>query len=132
MYWALKNGMYDIDFLPSPVDTNSMNANMGIECQFNHSGDLSEDKGGFNWDAQTQGLALSSFSFGYFSSQLIGGILAERFSGKWILGVCLFICSVLEFVIPLAAHYNVWLLIGMRAIQGRIYQMFRKKIRLCL
>ena len=86
---------------------------------------MTGDKGGFNWDAQTQGLALSSFTFGYFSTQLIGGILAERFSGKWTLGVCLFICFVLEFATPLAAHYNVLVLIGVRAIQGSTYHMFR-------
>ena len=109
------------------LDINSINANMGIECQFNHSGDLIEEKGGFNWDAQTQGLALSSFSFGYLSTQLVGGILAERYSAKWILGVCLFICSVLEFVIPFAANYNVLALIGVRAIQGSTCHMFRSK-----
>ena len=69
---------------------------MGIECQFNQSGDLIEEKRGFDWDAQTQGLVLSSFSFGYFSTQLVGGILVERFSAKWILGICLLICFVLE------------------------------------
>ena len=109
------------------LDINSINANMGFECHFNHSHDLIEGKQGFDWDAQTQGLVLSSFSFGYFSTQLVGGILAERFNGKWILGVCLFICFVLEFVIPFAAKYNVLVLIGVRAIQGSIYHMFRSK-----
>ena len=122
----MRRNMHCLEIIMS-LDINSINANMGIECQFNQSSDLNEEKGGFDWDAQTQGLALSSFSFGYFSTQLVGGILAEKFSGKWILGVCLFICFVLEFVIPFAAKYNVLVLIGVRAIQGRTYHMFRTK-----
>ena len=72
---------------------------------------------GFDWDARMQGLVLSSFSFGYVTTQLIGGILAERFGGKWIFGVCILVCSVLEFVIPLAAKFNIFALMAVRAIQ---------------
>ena len=107
-----------------PIDNNSTNANMGTECLSEQSNDLIEQKGGFDWDAQTQGLVLSSFSFGYFSTQFVGGILAERFSAKWIFGICLFICFVLEFFIPLAANVNVFALMGVRAIQGGTYFMF--------
>ena len=106
------------------IDINSTNANIGIECHSEQSINLIEEKGGFDWDAQTQGLVLSSFSFGYFSTQLIGGILAEQFNAKWIFGVCLFICFALEFVIPLAANGSVFVLMGARAIQGVSYFMF--------
>ena len=88
------------------------------ECLIEHSNGIMEDKHGFNWDAQMQGLVLSSFSFGYITTQLIGGILAERFGAKWIFGVCILVCSLLEFVIPLAANGNVFALMGVRAIQG--------------
>ena len=79
---------------------------------------IEENKEGFNWDAQVQGLVLSSFSFGYITTQIVGGILAERFGAKWIFGVCIFVCSALEFVIPVAAKGNVFALMGVRAMQA--------------
>ena len=98
---------------------------MGTECHSEQSNNLIDEKSGFDWNAQTQGLVLSSFSVGYFSTQLVGGILAERLSAKWIFGTCLFICFGLEFLIPLAANVNVLALMAVRAVQGSAYFMFR-------
>ena len=93
------------------------------------SNDLIEEKDGFDWDAQMQGLVLSSFSFGYITTQLVGGILAERFGAKWIFGVCILLCSLLEFAVPLAAKGNVFALMGVRAIQGGRQFKFQKNYR---
>ena len=64
---------------------------MGTECPVEHSNLPIEEKEGFDWDARMQGLVLSSFSFGYVTTQLVGGILAEQFGGKWIFGVCILV-----------------------------------------
>ena len=101
------------------LDGNSTNnANTGTECPVEPSDELMEEgDGGFDWDAQMQGLVLSSFSFGYVTTQLVGGVLAERFGAKWIFGVCILLCSLLEFLVPVAAKGNVFSLMGVRAIQ---------------
>ena len=99
-------------------DGNFANVTKGTECLIEESNEIMEEKNGFNWDAQMQGLVLSSFSFGYITTQLVGGILAERFGAKWIFGVCILFCSLLEFVIPLAANRSIFALMGVRAIQG--------------
>uniref|UniRef100_A0A1B0DR73 Major facilitator superfamily (MFS) profile domain-containing protein n=1 Tax=Phlebotomus papatasi TaxID=29031 RepID=A0A1B0DR73_PHLPP len=47
----------------------------------------------FDWNSKEQGLLLSSIYYGYICTQVLGGILAERFSGhitdfklsRWIL-----------------------------------------------
>lgn len=36
----------------------------------------------FDWDSKTQGLVLSSFFYGYISTQLLGGLLSTRIGGK--------------------------------------------------
>ena len=41
----------------------------------------------FGWSSTTQGLVLSSFFVGYLSTQVLGGALADKFGGKWVLGV---------------------------------------------
>ena len=65
---------------------------------------------------------LSSFSFGYVTTQLVGGIIAEQFGGKWIFGGCIFLCSSLEFAVPLMASENVLVLMAVRAMQaGRLH-----------
>ena len=111
------------------LDGNSSNANYGSECLMEQSKVLMEDRDGFNWDAQMQGLVLSSFSFGYVTTQVVGGVLAERFGAKWIFGVCILICSALEFLIPVAAYGNVFALMGVRAIQGWLHRIDGLKCR---
>lgn len=41
----------------------------------------------FGWSSTTQGLVLSSFFVGYLTTQVLGGALADKFGGKWVLGV---------------------------------------------
>jgi MFS family permease len=38
----------------------------------------------FDWDSQQQGLALSSFFYGYILTQLAGGYLASRIGGHLV------------------------------------------------
>ncbi|KAG6442390.1 hypothetical protein O3G_MSEX002284 [Manduca sexta] len=40
----------------------------------------------FDWDEETQGIILSAFYYGYIVTHLPGGMLAERFGGKYSLG----------------------------------------------
>ena len=42
--------------------------------------------GEFDWDAETQGLILGCFFYGYALSHVPGGLLAERYGGKWLMG----------------------------------------------
>ena len=42
--------------------------------------------GEFLWDAETQGLILGCFFYGYAASHVPGGLLAERYGGKWLMG----------------------------------------------
>jgi ACS family sodium-dependent inorganic phosphate cotransporter len=45
----------------------------------------------YHWDEQFQGLILSSFYFGYVVTHIPGGILSEKYGGKWPLAIGLLI-----------------------------------------
>uniref|UniRef100_A0A1I8IM27 Sialin n=1 Tax=Macrostomum lignano TaxID=282301 RepID=A0A1I8IM27_9PLAT len=74
--------------------------------------------GQFSWDEQTQGLILGSFFWGYIVTQIPGGLLAERFGAKWVLGIGILWTAALTLLTPLAAHWGVAALICLRVLEG--------------
>lgn len=74
--------------------------------------------GPFAWEKEIQGHILGAFFYGYLVSQIPGGLLAERFGGKWILTIFLGISTVATLLTPLAAQQSVALLIVLRVLVG--------------
>ena len=73
-------------------ETNSL-ANASIASQEKVKGDV-------EWDEDMIPLVLSSFSWGYLTSQIIGGRLAEIFGFKKIYGFGIFIPGLLFLLHP--------------------------------
>lgn len=86
------------------------------------SGALAEQHPGqaerFDWDAQVQGLVLGSFFYGYILTVLPGGVLAEQFGPKWLIGLGVVITSLLSMVLPAAAHAHYIIVVVIRILQG--------------
>lgn len=57
---------------------------------------------GYNWDEETQGIILSAFYYGYIVTHLPGGMLAERFGGKYSLGFGVLSTAVFTLFTPWA------------------------------
>ncbi len=74
--------------------------------------------GHFPWDDRLQGIILGSFFYGYITTQLLGGRLAELFGGKILFGVGVLCTSVLTLVTPAAADISPYLLITVRILEG--------------
>jgi MFS transporter, ACS family, solute carrier family 17 (sodium-dependent inorganic phosphate cotransporter), other len=55
---------------------------------------------GFDWSEATQGIILSSFYYGYIVTHLPGGMLAERFGGKYSLGFGVLSTAVFTLLTP--------------------------------
>ncbi|KAF9824589.1 hypothetical protein SFRURICE_004046, partial [Spodoptera frugiperda] len=55
---------------------------------------------GFDWDEATQGMILSAFYYGYIVTHLPGGMLAERFGGKYSLGFGVLSTAVFTLLTP--------------------------------
>ncbi|XP_044751569.1 sialin-like isoform X2 [Coccinella septempunctata] len=72
----------------------------------------------FDWDSTVQGYVLSSFFYGYITTQLIGGWFAMRIGGKRLYGVGVAATAVLTLATPLAANMGVTSLILLRVLEG--------------
>ncbi|CAL1540560.1 unnamed protein product [Lymnaea stagnalis] len=72
----------------------------------------------FNWNAQMRGQILASFFYGYIFTQLPGGFLSNRYGGKYLFGVGIFMTALLTLITPLLASWSPYLLIGCRVIEG--------------
>ncbi|KAL5014023.1 hypothetical protein ScPMuIL_008293 [Solemya velum] len=74
--------------------------------------------GEFNWDQSTQGWILGAFFYGYITTQLPGGWLAERFGGKKLFGFGVLCTSILTLLTPIAARYHLGALLAVRVLEG--------------
>lgn len=72
----------------------------------------------FDWDSKTQGLVLSSFFYGYISTQLLGGLLSTRIGGKKVFGFGIAITAFLTIITPPLVKVSVYILLALRIIEG--------------
>ncbi|KAL6261910.1 hypothetical protein P5V15_006993 [Pogonomyrmex californicus] len=60
----------------------------------------------YHWDERTQGLILSSFFWGYVLTHLPGGMLAERFGGKYSLGLGILSTAIFTLLTPVVVTWG--------------------------
>lgn len=65
-----------------------------------------------------QGMVLSSFFYGYISTQLFGGWLSARIGGKRVFGLGIATTAFLTIITPPLARINVYILVALRIIEG--------------
>ncbi|RZB39500.1 inorganic phosphate cotransporter [Asbolus verrucosus] len=75
----------------------------------------------YDWDETTQGLILSAFYWGYAITHLPGGILAEKFGGKYTLGLGILSTAFFTLITPWVINIsdgNWIVLVILRLIEG--------------
>uniref|UniRef100_A0A6P7G0X8 Inorganic phosphate cotransporter isoform X1 n=1 Tax=Diabrotica virgifera virgifera TaxID=50390 RepID=A0A6P7G0X8_DIAVI len=75
----------------------------------------------YDWDETTKGLILSSFFWGYVVTHLPGGVLAEKFGGKYSLGLGILSTAVFTLLTPWVirtTNGNWKVLVALRVIMG--------------
>ena len=72
----------------------------------------------YGWDSQTVGLVQSSFFWGYLLTQVAGGVWADRYGGKKVLGFGVVWWSLATVLTPLAAQLGLPVLLAARAAMG--------------
>jgi len=70
------------------------------------------------WQKDIQGHILGAFFYGYLVSQVPGGMLAERYGGKWVLTVFVCLSTASTLLTPVAARLGFVLLIVLRICCG--------------
>ncbi|XP_076634993.1 major facilitator superfamily transporter 10 [Colletes latitarsis] len=72
----------------------------------------------FDWDEKTQGLILGAFFLGYVVTNVPGGRMAEKFGGKLIYGLGVFLTAVLTVISPFAAYAGLVPFLIVRVAEG--------------
>ncbi|KAK4874653.1 hypothetical protein RN001_014013 [Aquatica leii] len=62
----------------------------------------------YNWNEEIQGIILSSFYLGYVATQVPGGIIAEKFGGKYTMGLSIFLTAIFTLLTPLVVKVGDW------------------------
>lgn len=72
----------------------------------------------FDWPETLQGHILGAFYYGYVFAHIPGGILAQKYGGKHVFGIGIFLTAVLTLLTPLAARAGPGYMIAARVIEG--------------
>lgn len=72
----------------------------------------------FEWSKKDQGLLLSAYFYGYIFPNLLGGYLSEKFGGRIVIFLGMFISAVVTGLSPLAAHDNFMYMFTARLVLG--------------
>ncbi|XP_053961369.1 putative inorganic phosphate cotransporter [Anastrepha ludens] len=79
----------------------------------------SSSSGIYEWSEELQGYILSSFYIGYIVTHIPGGLLAEKFGGKWTLSLGILSTAFFTVITPLAIiHGGANWLIVVRILMG--------------
>ena len=72
----------------------------------------------FDWNSKQKGLILSSFFYGYITTQLVGGYLGLLFGGNIVFGLGIGMTAILTLLTPIAANSSLSALIAIRVVEG--------------
>lgn len=111
-----------ISAMAKPLDEakyNSTDTCPAIDDGSGSGGGNSVPPGEFDWDSETRGYILSSFFWGYVVTHMPGGILAEKFGGKYSLGLGMLGTAIFTLLTPVVVKYGDWQgLVAIRVIEG--------------
>ena len=72
----------------------------------------------FGWSDSQKGLVLSVFFAGYLATQILGGLLSNRFGGRTVFLLAVLLWSIFTVVTPIAAYISFGALIAARVMLG--------------
>lgn len=76
-------------------------------------------RGSFQWDTKQQGIILAAFFYGYTTTQVIGGTLAQRVGGKLLMLFGVFWTALLTLLTPVLTIYGGFpALVAVRVLEG--------------
>ncbi|XP_014787311.1 uncharacterized transporter slc-17.2 [Octopus bimaculoides] len=85
------------------------------------SGDHSVDRsfeGEFEWDDSLQANMLAGYFYGYMATNILGGLLADKYGGKRVLGISLLSASILTILHPSLSRVSGYFTLTLRILTG--------------
>jgi len=77
------------------------------------------ERGSFQWDSKQQGVILAAFFYGYTTTQILGGTLAQRVGGKLLMLFGVFWTALLTLLTPVLTVYGGFpALVAVRVLEG--------------
>ncbi|XP_039258886.2 sialin-like [Styela clava] len=103
------------------TDENTSN-NTSDVCPDHGSSEIDEigENGSFNWDIGQESLLLGCYYYGYIISNFVGGYLAKRFGIKLVLGISMFLSSIVTILSPPIAKASFGLFVAARTLLGAL------------
>ena len=106
-----------------PVKNGSATANFDNPCLANKSLEVSEENAPsaqqeFEWDAIDRAILISALTYGYTTTQILGGRMSEKFGVKRVYGLFMFASAILSLLSPLVAKWSVTAFSALRVLQG--------------
>lgn len=77
--------------------------------------------GPFIWSKRIQGLILSSYFYGYIILQIPSGWLSKKIGGQRVLGISMFLGSLMTLLVPFSAKFGYHSLIICRFLNGLVH-----------
>lgn len=88
------------------VDDDSQNA----YCSYDDEEKKDNNGGGeYEWSESLQGVILGAFFWGYVLTHVPGGILSEKFGGKYTLGLGILSTAIFTIITPVTIHAGEWI-----------------------
>lgn len=72
----------------------------------------------YNWTRSDQSLLLGAYFWGYLFTCLPGGLLADRFGGRQVVGWSMAFSAVLTAAMPIGASLSLWAVMVLRFLIG--------------
>jgi MFS family permease len=72
----------------------------------------------FGWSEAQVGIVFSSFYFGYMFTMILGGYLADKYGGKYVLGLGVLAWSLFTFLTPIFAYQGFFAIFLIRVLLG--------------
>eukprot|EP00058_Branchiostoma_floridae_P023695 XP_002609185.1 hypothetical protein BRAFLDRAFT_90636 [Branchiostoma floridae] len=74
----------------------------------------------FEWSQSIKGTLLGAYFYGYIITQVVGGVLEQKFGGKIVFGTSLVLAAVLTALGPAAARSSAWAMFAVRFCVGLV------------
>ncbi|XP_062591838.1 sialin-like [Saccostrea cucullata] len=102
----------------NPSNSSRDNASTLSPCTTDDESSSVYEHAEFDWSKTTQSTILASFFYGYIVTQVPGGWLSDRFGGRRVFGIGMFIASICTLVFPVCARNSVILVYVLRVLLG--------------